>query len=95
MTTTHNVDRVIEDSIREDRIVHVEIREDVNGVDLLNTLAAHADDWVTALDRRHSDDGEELREYWGTDDDGDTWRIHVKIAPGATTTPGDHDHDTE
>ncbi len=38
---------------------------------LRDTLSAHCDDNAES-------DG--VAEYWGTDDDGDEWRIHVRLA---------------
>ena len=72
-----NIQRAIEDSIREDRFVVLTERIDTQPwVDMVNGLARLADDWVAIT---HGDGliEAEIREYWGEDDDGDDWRIHV------------------
>ena len=71
---TFTVDTAIEDSIRESRIVHIEdVQLDTqNFVRLADELSSRADDWT-----EYPTDGGLVREYWGTDDDGDNWRIHL------------------
>jgi len=69
-----NIQLAIKDSIREDRAVILTERIDTQPwVDLVNGLADLADDWVQIT----QGDALEIREYWGEDDDGDDWRIHV------------------
>lgn len=76
---TYNIQTAIEDSVREDRIVHLEARTDTQEwVDLVNGLAAKAEDWTETKD---ADSGNDVREYWGKDEDGDEWRIHVTCLP--------------
>jgi len=76
-----NIQNAINDSIREDRVVVLTERIDTQPwVDLVNGLADLADDWVqiTQGDGSLEANGAvEIREYWGEDDDGDDWRIHV------------------
>jgi len=76
-----NIQRAIEDSIREDRIVVLTERIDTQPwVDLTNGLDRLADDWVAITHgdgRLEANGAVEIREYWGEDDDGDDWRIHV------------------
>ena len=69
-----NIQLAIKDSIREDRAVILTERIDTQPwVDLVNGLADLADDWVQIT----QGDALEIREYWGEDDDGDDWRVHV------------------
>jgi hypothetical protein len=75
-----NIDRAIAESIRENKIVIIEERIDTQPwIDLVNGLANEADDWarITGGDNRVDSDIIEVREYWGTDEDGDDWRVHV------------------
>ena len=76
-----NIQRAIEDSIREDRIVVLTERIFTQPwFGLVNGLEDLADDWVTIIrgdGRLEANDVVEIREYWGEDDDGDDWRIHV------------------
>ncbi len=63
----------IEDSIRENRIVHLKaIVDSQQWVDLAAALSAASEGHVET----GSEVGE-VREYWGADDDGDEWRIHL------------------
>lgn len=73
------VQQAIDDSIREDRIVTLRATVDTQEwVDLVTELGSRSDDWVDA--------GHGLREYWGSDDDGDLWRVHV-LSPAAEVEP--------
>ena len=69
----------IEVSIREDRIVHLEARIDTQEwVNLAAALGEACEDYAETQD---ADSGNEVREYWGTDEDGDSWRIHLTGTP--------------
>jgi hypothetical protein len=74
------IDNAINDSIRENRIVHIDdiVINSQNFVNLSSALSAECDDWVETKD----EDGYVLREYWGTDKDGDDWRIHLHCNGG-------------
>lgn len=74
----HTVQTAIEDSIREGRTITLTARRDTS-VSLIAALKDACDDYVriTAGDNRIDGDVVEVREYWGTDDDGDDWRIHL------------------
>ena len=48
-------------------------------VDLVNGLADAADDWVERENMSAFGENEAVREYWGVDDDGDEWRVHVNF----------------
>lgn len=59
----NNATHAIARSISHNEIVTIDAtKEDVA------TLIAECDDHVDAGD---------VHEYWGTDDDGNTWRVHV------------------
>lgn len=76
----HQIEEAIEGSILENGVPILVRRIDTQEwVDLVNGLADVAEDWVriTGGDSRLDDEIVEVREYWGTDDDGDEWRIHV------------------
>ena len=77
-----NIQNAINDSIREDRVVVLTERIDTQPwVDLVNGLADRAEDWVQITHgnaRLEANGAAEIREYWGEDDDGDDWRIHVR-----------------
>jgi hypothetical protein len=60
-------------SVREGRIVHVGF-DDVDGGALLTAFAAECDDSVVSGDET---------EYWGTEDEGAEWRVHVQHTDGA------------
>lgn len=64
------VTRAIETSIRETRIVTIprDVRMGDNAQGIAADLAALCDDSVENGD---------VIEYWGTDDDGDEWRVHL------------------
>ncbi len=67
---THHVQSAIDESIRENCIVHLSAVENTQEwVDLAAALGAAATNWV--------DTHEGAREYWGGDDDGDEWRVHL------------------
>lgn len=76
---TTTVDRAIEDSIREDRTVVLTATVDTQEwVDLVTDLASRADDWVETDNLGTDPVGTgKVREYWGVDEDGDAWRVHV------------------
>lgn len=57
-------DRLISESVRENRTVHVQENCGVS-----EDLIAMCED--------HNDNGDE-HEYWGTDDAGNEWRVHVR-----------------
>lgn len=61
--TAKTIGQAIRESIQTDRIVTIEGNAATH-----EALLALADD---------SADQPELTEYWGTDDDGRSWRIHV------------------
>jgi hypothetical protein len=71
------VQRAIEQSIRQNEIAKITgLRVDTQEwVDVVNDLAAESEDWVET-----SADGATVREYWGKDEDGDDWRVHVVYA---------------
>lgn len=73
----NQIQGAIQDSIRENQIVRLTAKLDTSEwVDMVNTLAVECDDWIEASGQPGPND-ELVREYWGTDDDGDEWRIHV------------------
>jgi hypothetical protein len=57
------IEQAIEESILQDRIVHVEASDEE-----MNELSAESDDEV--------ENGSET-EYWGKDEEGNTWRVHA------------------
>jgi hypothetical protein len=57
------VEQAIEESVLRDQIVHVEASDEE-----MDELSAESDDWV--------ENGSET-EYWGKDEDGNTWRVHA------------------
>lgn len=66
------VQQAIDDSIREDRAVTLVATMDTQEwVDLVAELGERAEEWAT-------DSAATLREYWGTDADGDRWRVKVR-----------------
>jgi hypothetical protein len=70
MDETPVVTQAINDSIRESRIVHLAVAQ-MDEPDYRRAMADlehRAADWVAA---------DEL-EYWGQDEDGDEWRIHLE-----------------
>jgi hypothetical protein len=70
----NQVQIAIDESIRENCIVHLKaVADSQEWVDLANVLGARSSG------RAHDcfDDGREVREYWGEDDDGDEWRVHL------------------
>lgn len=72
--SNHRIQTAIEDSIRENRIVTLEATVDTQEwVDLVSDLSVECEDWT-----ENKADGALIREYWGTDEDGDEWRIHVQ-----------------
>lgn len=73
MTNTTNaiIEVAIAQSIATNSIVHME-----GDADVIDALAAYCDD---------SAERANVLEYWGTDDDGNDWRIHV-VAASTTST---------
>lgn len=70
---TETVTGLIEESIREDRIVHVR-RANLSDADMAD-LFDHCEDTTPARGDSERDD---MREFWGADQDGDPWRVHVE-----------------
>lgn len=67
--SNNTVQAAIDDSIRESRVVHLTISGVGGQYDaVMADLERVAEDWVAA--------GE--LEYWGTDGDGDQWRVHME-----------------
>jgi hypothetical protein len=58
-------DRLIKKSIQQNRIVHADYSKVLE-----KSLMLRADDWV--------DNGIEI-EFWGRDDDGENWRVHLDV----------------
>jgi hypothetical protein len=70
-TASVTIQTAIDDSIRENRIVSIDATLDTQEwVDLANGLSLECDDWTESNGN--------VREYWGTDEDGDKWRIHLR-----------------
>lgn len=69
----YSVQRLIEDSIREGRIIHIpeQIRDTQPCLDWISALEDAADDWGH---------GASCRSYWGEDVDGDAWEICLHFA---------------
>lgn len=76
MNTT--IQRAIDQSIRQNEIVTLKgyTVDTAEWVDVVNGLADRAEDWVET-NGSTSEPGNSVREYWGTDEDGDEWRVHV------------------
>lgn len=73
---TFTVQTAINESIAEDRIVHLEFTGKGQGFDEVTAeLAERAEDSVV---HRPDNDGPIIHEYWGTDEEGDEWRVHVE-----------------
>lgn len=69
----NQVQIAINESICEDRTVKFEAREDnQEWIDLADSLYVACDDYS----EERTGDGL-LRVYWGTDDDGDEWKIEL------------------
>lgn len=68
----------IESSIRHGKVTRLDdvTVDTFEFVELAAALERLADDWVDAGD---------VRDYWGVDEDGDGWRVHlpVRLAGGA------------
>ena len=62
------VRQAIEDSIREDRIVHLAAAPEI-----IAALTATCEDYAEV---------DAVTEYWGADDNGNDWRVHVRRAAG-------------
>ena len=60
---TMTAQQAIRQSIRQNEIVHLEYDEDI-----ATELQFACDDSVV---------GNEVREFWGTTEDGDEWRVHL------------------
>lgn len=66
----NTVERAIHTSIRENRIVHLSREAIANEAEAVRVdLLAACDDWT---------EGNDEIEFWGSDDDGDEWRVHVQ-----------------
>ena len=72
------IDDSIADSIRDDRIVHLRPASAAGRAKLIEALSCRADDYVLC-DNTDS-------EFWGSDEDGDAWRVHVD-APYSAVHP--------
>jgi len=67
------VQLAIQESIREERTVKFEAREGHQAwIDLARSLDAACEDYS----EERTEDGL-LRVYWGTDEDGDAWKIEL------------------
>ena len=62
----NNVASAIEESILRDKIVRIE-----GTAENIESLLAECDD--------HTENGQQ-HEFWGTDDEGDSWRVHAEVA---------------
>lgn len=70
MTNQDQLAQAISDSIHETRIVHLDACDFDDDFNILAELRDLADDSVNTG---------EIVEFWGTDSDGDEWRVHVHI----------------
>jgi hypothetical protein len=69
-----SIEQAIRESIARDRIVTID-----GDASIREALSSLADDSVeTAYDRGPGVPLGALTEYWGTDDEGDHWRVHVR-----------------
>jgi hypothetical protein len=68
-TQSKTVERAINTSIRENRIVTLPTVSIAHEYDVVLTDLTCASD-----DRAEAND---VIEFWGTDDDGDEWRVHI------------------
>lgn len=76
---TEIIRALINESILHDQIVHVR-RDRLTNADML-ALGETAED--TALINAAREDGSATRQFWGADEDGDEWRVHVEGIDGA------------
>lgn len=70
------VNNAINASIRENRIARItqaQIFDCGSTQALIDYMLPRCEDWVANGD---------VIEFWGTDDDGDEWRVHVERARG-------------
>ncbi len=67
MMTLSMARHAIRASVLENRIVNL-----VGSEDVMSAIAGHL---LTLSDDNVESDG--VREYWGVDDDGNEWRVHV------------------
>lgn len=76
MTASEQIEYAIRDSIRENRIVIIEERHRSAEWEVLETeLLCEAEDHVEIVDAA---EGIALRrDYWGTTEDGEEWRIYL------------------
>lgn len=75
-----DIDAILKDSIHcYETITITERIGTPEWATLVDSLASRADDWVeiTAGDARMTAEIVEIREFWGADEDGADWRIHV------------------
>jgi hypothetical protein len=71
---SHAIQSAILTSIRENRTVTLtECIETTEWTALAESLGAECEDYV-----EHTIAGIVIREYWGLDEDGDGWRIHLQ-----------------
>lgn len=75
----HNVEQAINDSISTDSVPVLTERLDTQEwVNTVNAIADLCDDWVELSNPDDTPEGvANVRHYWGTDVDGDDWRVHV------------------
>ena len=66
-----NTAEAIARSISHTEITHVSTAQYSDG--MIGELEAECEDWVK---------GNDEIEYWGTDDDGNEWRVHVSLECG-------------
>ena len=71
--TQNTINAAIESSIRENQIVTLTDTLDCESwVCIATGLSALCDDWT-----EQQVEGVNMREYWGVDEDGDAWRVHL------------------
>lgn len=59
----NTIDNALFLSVTQNRIVHLEYSEELH-----DQMLSLCDDWTN---------GESCNEYWGTNDEGDEWRVHL------------------
>lgn len=76
----YRIQSAINTSIREGRTVILwETVDTQEWVNLVNGLAEVAEDWTETDAGGSTEQNIRVREYWGTDENGDEWRVHVKF----------------
>jgi len=63
-------EQAIKESIRTNTVVHIDY-----DAEAVLTLGAECDDNA----RTQDGEGNGVWEYWGEDEDGSTWRVHVTV----------------